>query len=68
MPEDTIIATDVGQHQLWSAQYNGRRHPRQFLTSGGLGTMGFGYGAAIGAQIAFPGRTVVHITGDGSFP
>ena len=66
-PEDTIIATDVGQHQLWRAQYNGRRHPRQFLTSGGLGTMGFGYGAAIGAQIAFPGRTVVHITGDGSF-
>jgi len=66
-PEDTIIATDVGQHQLWSAQYNGRRHPRQFLPSGGLGTMGFGYGAAIGAQIAFPGRTVVHITGDGSF-
>ena len=57
-PEDTIIATDVGQHQLWSAQYNGRRHPRQFLTSGGLGTMGFGYGAAIGAQIAFPGRVV----------
>lgn len=66
-PEDTIIATDVGQHQLWSAQYNGRRHPRQFLTSGGLGTMGFGYGAAVGAQSAFPGRTVVHITGDGSF-
>ena len=66
-PEDTIIATDVGQHQLWSAQYNGRRHPRQFLTSGGLGTMGFGYGAAVGAQIAFQGRTVVHITGDGSF-
>ena len=66
-PEDTIIATDVGQHQLWSAQYNGRRHPRQFLTSGGLGTMGFGYGAAIGAQIAFPGRTVVHITGVGLF-
>ena len=66
-PEDTIIATDVGQHQLWSAQYNGRRHPRQFLTSVGLGTMGFGYGAAVGAQIAFPGRTVVHITGDGSF-
>ena len=66
-PEDTIIATDVGQHQLWSAQYNGRKHVRQFLTSGGLGTMGFGYGAAIGAQIAFPERTVVHITGDGSF-
>ncbi len=66
-PEDTIIATDVGQHQLWSAQYNGRKHIRQFLTSGGLGTMGFGYGAAIGAQIAFPERTVVHVTGDGSF-
>ena len=66
-PEDTIIATDVGQHQLWSAQYNGRKHVRQFLTSGGLGTMGFGYGAAIGAQVAFPDRMVVHITGDGSF-
>ena len=66
-PEDTIIATDVGQHQLWSAQNNGRKHVRQFLTSGGLGTMGFGYGAAIGAQVAFPDRTVVHITGDGSF-
>ena len=66
-PENTIIATDVGQHQLWSAQYNGRKHVRQFLTSGGLGTMGFGYGAALGAQVAFPDRTVVHITGDGSF-
>lgn len=66
-PEDTIIATDVGQHQLWSAQYNGRKHVRQFLTSGGLGTMGFGYGAALGAQVAFPDRMVVHITGDGSF-
>lgn len=65
--EDAIFATDVGQHQLWSAQYNGRKHPRQFLTSGGLGTMGFGYGAAMGAQIAYPDRTVVHITGDGSF-
>ncbi|MDY3618671.1 biosynthetic-type acetolactate synthase large subunit [Agathobaculum sp.] len=66
-PEDTIIATDVGQHQLWSSQYNYRKHVRQFLTSGGLGTMGFGYGAAIGAQFAYPDRTVVHITGDGSF-
>ena len=67
-PEDTIIATDVGQHQLWSAQYNGRKHVRQFLTSGGLGTMGFGYGAAIGAQMAL-GRDarVVMLTGDGSF-
>ena len=60
-------STDVGQHQMWSAQYSGRTHVRQFLTSGGLGTMGFGYGAAIGAQIAFPERTVVHVTGDGSF-
>ena len=67
-PEDTIIATDVGQHQLWSAQYNGRRHPRQFLTSGGLGTMGFGYGAAIGAQMALGNDArVVMLTGDGSF-
>ena len=66
-PEDTIIATDVGQHQLWSAQYNGRKHVRQFLTSGGLGTMGFGYGAAMGAQVAFPDKPVIHITGDGSF-
>ena len=66
--DDMIVATDVGQHQLWSAQYNGRRHPRQFLTSGGLGTMGFGYGAAIGAQMAL-GRDqrVVMFTGDGSF-
>lgn len=65
--EDTIYVTDVGQHQMWSAQYCSRTKPRSFLTSGGLGTMGFGYGAAIGAQAAFPGRHVIHITGDGSF-
>ncbi|MCR4661846.1 MAG: biosynthetic-type acetolactate synthase large subunit [Clostridia bacterium] len=65
--EDTIITTDVGQHQLWASQYNGRTMPRQFLTSGGLGTMGYGYGAAIGAKVAFPEKTVVHVTGDGSF-
>jgi len=64
---NTIIATDVGQHQMWACQYCGRTKPRSFLTSGGLGTMGFGYGAAIGAQIANPGSRVIHITGDGSF-
>ena len=65
--DDAIVATDVGQHQLWSAQYNRCTKVRHFLTSGGLGTMGFGYGAAMGAQIAYPDKTVVHITGDGSF-
>lgn len=65
--EDDIIATDVGQHQMWAAQFTGRRKPRTFLTSGGLGTMGYGYGAAIGAQVGMPDRQVVHITGDGSF-
>ncbi len=65
--EDAVLVTDVGQHQMWAAQYSRRTRPRSFLTSGGLGTMGFGYGAAIGAQMAAPGRRVVHITGDGSF-
>ncbi len=65
--EDAIIVTDVGQHQMWAAQYCQRTQPRSFLTSGGLGTMGFGYGAAIGAQMASPKRRVIHITGDGSF-
>ncbi len=65
--EDAIIATDVGQHQMWAVQYCKRTKPRSFLTSGGLGTMGFGYGAAIGAKVAYPKRKVVHITGDGSF-
>lgn len=64
---DAVYVTDVGQHQMWAAQYLKHVHPRNFLTSGGLGTMGYGYGAAIGAQIANPGRRVVHITGDGSF-
>ena len=65
--EDTIFATDVGQHQMWSAQYLKLRKPHKFLTSGGLGTMGFGYGAAIGARMGCPDCRVVHITGDGSF-
>ena len=62
-----IIATDVGQHQMWAAQYCKRIRPRSFLTSAGLGTMGFGMGAAIGAQVAFPDRRVALVTGDGSF-
>jgi len=64
--EDTIYVTDVGQHQLWAAQYARHVRPRHFLTSGGLGAMGYGYGAAIGAAFAAQGRPVVHITGDGS--
>lgn len=65
--EDAVLVTDVGQHQMWTAQYCRRTKPRSFLTSGGLGTMGFGYGAAIGAKMAVGARRVVHITGDGSF-
>ncbi|NVF12123.1 biosynthetic-type acetolactate synthase large subunit [Anaerococcus sp. AGMB00486] len=65
--DDLIFVTDVGQHQMWTAQYCGRTKPRSFLTSGGLGTMGFGYGAAMGAKLANPNRPVVLITGDGSF-
>ncbi len=65
--EDGILVTDVGQHQMWAAQYGKRVQPRSFLTSGGLGTMGFGLGAAIGAQIACPERKVILATGDGCF-
>ena len=54
--KDDIVATDVGQHQMWAAQFTGRSKPRTFLTSGGLGTMGFGYGAAIGAQVGRAGQ------------
>ncbi len=67
LPEDAIITTEVGQHQMWAAQFIKHRAPRHFLTSGGLGTMGFGTGASIGAQIANPGKRVVNIAGDGSF-
>jgi acetolactate synthase-1/2/3 large subunit len=62
-----IIATDVGQHQMWLAQYYGFRQPRQSLTSGGLGAMGYGFPAALGAQIAFPERQVIAFVGDGGF-
>jgi acetolactate synthase-1/2/3 large subunit len=64
---DAIVATGVGQHQMWSAQFYGWRRPRQIITSGGLGTMGFGVPAAIGAQFGNPGATVIDIDGDGSF-
>ena len=65
--EDAIYVTDVGQHQMWAAQYLHHTDAKNFLTSGGLGTMGYGYGAAIGASIARPDVPVVHFTGDGSF-
>ncbi len=64
---DAIIATGVGQHQMWTAQFYGWRRPRQIITSGGLGTMGFGCPSAIGAQFGNPGATVIDIDGDGSF-
>jgi len=65
--KDTIYVTDVGQHQMWAAQYIKHQKTKRFLTSGGLGTMGFGYGAAIGAQMGNPDKRVIHFTGDGSF-
>ena len=65
--DETIISTGVGQHQMWAAQYFHFNQPRRWLTSGGLGTMGFGLPSAMGAQAAFPNRTVVDIDGDGSF-
>ena len=64
---DAFICTGVGQHQMWTAQFYGWRRPRQCITSGGLGTMGFGLPAAIGAQFGNPGKTVIDIDGDGSF-
>lgn len=64
---DAVIATDVGQHQMWTAQHYKFTRPRHFITSGGLGTMGFGLGAAIGAKVGVPDKTVVNIAGDGCF-
>ncbi len=65
--DDAYLVTDVGQHQMWAAQFFGVEKPRHFLSSGGLGTMGYGVGAAIGAQAAHPDSVVVNISGDGCF-
>jgi acetolactate synthase-1/2/3 large subunit len=66
-PEETMVTTDVGQHQMWTLQHFKYSYPGQLITSGGFGTMGFGLGAAIGAKVGNPDKVVVHITGDGSF-
>ena len=65
--EDTIMTTDVGLNQMWMAHYFKTRHPRKFLSSGGLGTMGFGFPAAMGAKVAMPDHDVVAVCGDGGF-
>lgn len=65
--ENSVVATDVGQHQMWTAQFYPFTSPKQFITSGGLGTMGFGLGAAIGTTLGNPDKRIVLFTGDGSF-
>jgi acetolactate synthase-1/2/3 large subunit len=67
VPSDAYVTTDVGQHQMWAAQRSRPLDPTRFITSAGLGTMGFGLPAAVGVQIAHPGATVVTICGDGGF-
>jgi len=67
VPKGTIVSTDVGEHQMWAIQHFHFSYPGQLLTSGGYGTMGFGLGAAIGAKVGNPDKTVIHVTGDGSF-
>lgn len=67
LPKDAFVTTEVGQHQMWAAQRFNLDRPRSFISSGGLGTMGFGFPAAIGVQAAFPDKTVIDIAGDGSF-
>jgi acetolactate synthase-1/2/3 large subunit len=64
---DALVCTEVGQHQMWAAQYYKFKKPRQLITSGGLGTMGFGMGAAIGTKLGNPDKTVLNIAGDGCF-
>ncbi|ATZ10126.1 acetolactate synthase 2 catalytic subunit [Erwinia amylovora] len=66
-PQSAVVTTDVGQHQMWAAQHMRFSHPQNFITSSGLGTMGFGLPAAVGAQVARPDDTVICVSGDGSF-
>jgi acetolactate synthase-1/2/3 large subunit len=67
VPDDAVVVTEVGQNQMWAAQFYQPNGPRTFITSGGLGTMGFGLGAAMGAKAAFPDRMVFNVAGDGCF-